>query len=60
VVNSAAMNGYVHGRKFVNGFAYYKFIIIGWDVLATAGVAVLSLFLYKKLKGRKINQKQKK
>ena len=51
VVNSAAMNGYVHGRIFVNGFAYYKFIVIGIDVLAAAGVALLSVWLLKRLKG---------
>lgn len=47
VVNSAAMNGYVHGVQFVNGFAYYKIILIVWDVLSAAGLAVLAFFLYK-------------
>lgn len=50
VVNSAAMNGYVHGVEFVNGFAYYKIILIVWDVLAAAGIAVLAVFLVKKIK----------
>lgn len=50
VVNSAAMNGYVHGVEFVNGFAYYKIIIIVWDVLSAAGIAVLVYFLIKKIK----------
>ena len=50
VVNSAAMNGYVHGVEYVNGFAYYKIILIVWDVLAAAGVAVLIFFLVKKIK----------
>lgn len=50
VVNSAAMNGYVHGVEFVNGFAYYKIILIVWDVLSAAGIAVLVLFLVKKVR----------
>ena len=50
VVNSAAMNGYVHGVEYVGGFAYYKIIIIVWDVLAAAGIAVLVFFLVKKIK----------
>ena len=44
------MNGYVHGVEYVNGFAYYKIILIVWDVLAAAGVAVLIFFLVKKIK----------
>lgn len=55
VVNSAAMNGYVHGVQFVNGFAYYKIILIVWDVVSAAGIAVLTVFLVKKIKrNRKI------
>jgi len=50
VVNSAAMNGYVHGVEFVNGFAYYKIIIIVWDLLAAAGIGVLVFFLVKKIR----------
>ena len=50
VVNSAGMNGFVHGVEYVNGFAYYKIILIVWDVLAAAGVAVLIFFLVKKIK----------
>ena len=53
VANSAAMNGYVHGVKFVNGFAYYKIIIIVWDVLAAAGVVLLAILLIKKIKALK-------
>lgn len=41
VVNSAGMNGYVHGVEFVAGFAYYKIIIIVLDVVAAAGIGVL-------------------
>ena len=44
VVNSAGMNGFVHGVEFVNGFAYYKIILIVWDVIA---VVLLALFIRK-------------
>ena len=50
VVNSAGMNGFVHGVEYLNGFAYYKIILIVWDVLATAGFAFLAIKLVKKLK----------
>ncbi len=50
VVNSAAMNGYFHGYRCISGFAYYKIIIIVWDVLSAAGIAVLAFFLAKKIK----------
>lgn len=49
VVNSAAMNGYVHGVKFVAGFAYYKIILIVLDILGAAGIAVMAFFIVKKL-----------
>ena len=50
VVNSAGMNGYVHGVKFDNGFAYYKIILIVWDVIALITILILGR---KLLKGRK-------
>lgn len=50
VVNSNAMNGYVHGVEYVGGFAYYKIILIVWDVLAAAGVGVLAFFIVKKVR----------
>ena len=50
VVNSAGMNGYVHGCKFVNGFAYYKLMFIALDVIAFAGVIMLLLKIRKNLK----------
>ena len=50
VVNSAGMNGFVHGVEFVNGFAYYKLILIGWDLLAAAGVVWMGLRLRRKLR----------
>jgi beta-glucosidase len=56
VVNSAAMNGYVHGCVFVSGFAYYKFFLIGWNVLAAVGVAGLTFYLVKKIRSRKIKE----
>ena len=53
VVNSAAMNGYVHGVRYVSGFAYYKLILIGWDVLALAALTVLTVSLVKTINKRK-------
>ncbi len=50
VVNSAGMNGFVHGVRFVNGFAYYKIMVIVWDVLSIGGLVALSFVLYKKIK----------
>ena len=50
VVNSAGMNGYVHGVQFVPGFAYYKFILIALDVVAAAGIAVLGVVLFRKVR----------
>ena len=50
VVHSSGMNGFVHGVEYVNGFAYYKFIVIAWDILAAAGVCVLAFFIVKKVK----------
>jgi hypothetical protein len=51
VVNSAAMNGYVHGVEFVPGFAYYKLILLAWDILATIGFIALGAALIKKRRG---------
>lgn len=48
VVNSAGMNGYVHGVVFDNGFAYYKIILIVWDVIALFIILVLGRKLLKK------------
>ncbi len=50
VVNSAGMNGFVHGVEYVPGFAYYKIILIVWDVLAAAGLVVLIILLVKKIR----------
>ena len=50
VVNSAAMNGFVHGVEFVNGFAYYKLILIGWDVLALGGMILMGFAMRKRLR----------
>ena len=50
VVNSAAMNGFVHGVEFVNGFAYYKIILIVWDVLAVVAFVVMGIKIKKKLR----------
>jgi len=50
VVNSAGMNGFVHGAEFVNGFAYYKLILIGWDILAVAAMVYMALKIRKRLR----------
>ena len=50
VVNSAGMNGFVHGVEFVNAFAYYKIILIVWDVLAIPALIWLGILLSKKLR----------
>ena len=55
VVNSAGMNGYVHGVRFVKGFAYYKIILIVWDVVAAAGLAFLSWLLIEQIKKLKMD-----
>lgn len=49
VVNSAGMNGFVHGVEFVNSFAYYKLILIAWDVAAAAALVWMALRLKRKL-----------
>ena len=38
------MNGFVHGVQYVRGFAYYKIILIVWDVIA---VVLLALIIRK-------------
>ena len=50
VVHSAGMNGFVHGVEFVPGFAYYKLILIGWDVLAVVAFVVMGIKIKKKLR----------
>ena len=49
VVNSAGMNGFVHGVEYVNGFAYYKIILIVWDVLAVPAMVWMGIILSKKI-----------
>ncbi|MBO5931100.1 MAG: fibronectin type III-like domain-contianing protein [Clostridia bacterium] len=53
VVNSAGMNGFVHGVEYVKGFAYYKLILIGWDVLAVAGLCWMGIVLARRIRNRK-------
>ena len=50
VVNSAGMNGFVHGVEYVNGFAYYKIILIVWDTLAAVALVWLGIRFVKKCK----------
>ena len=52
VVNSAGMNGFVHGVEYVHGFAYYKLILIGWDILAAAGLTWMGIVLAKTIRKR--------
>jgi beta-glucosidase len=52
VVNSAGMNGFVHGVEYVHGFAYYKLILIGWDILAAAGLTWMGIALVKTIRKR--------
>ncbi len=52
-VNSAGMNGYVHGVEFVRGVAYYKFILLAWDILALGGLVWMALVLVKRLRNKK-------
>ena len=49
VVNSAGMNGFVHGVEFVKPFAYYKIILIVWDILAVPSMIWMSVILAKKI-----------
>ena len=48
VVNSAGMNGFIHGVRYVNGFAYYKLILAAIDTVVGAAVIVLSTIMIKK------------
>ena len=50
VVHSAGMNGFVHGVEFVNGFAYYKIILIVWDILAVPALIWMGVVLTKKIR----------
>ena len=43
IANSAAMNGMVHGAVFTPGFAYYKYILIGLDVVALLSMGIIAL-----------------
>ena len=58
VVNSAGMNGFVHGVEFVPGFAYYKLILIGWDVLAVGACIWMGLIIRKRVRARKSEKAQ--
>lgn len=58
VVNSAGMNGFVHGVEFVNAFAYYKIILIVWDILAIPAMVWMGILIYKKLRLPYVETKQ--
>lgn len=43
MVNSAAVNGFIHGVEEIPGFSYYVLILIALDVLAGAGLIVIGV-----------------
>ena len=55
VVNSSGMNGYVHGVQFINGFAYYKIMLIAWDIIAITSLVIMGLKIYNSFKETKEN-----
>ena len=50
VVNSAGMNGFIHGVKYHNGFANYKIYLIVIDVVLVGSITALSIIMLKKYK----------
>ena len=50
VVNSSGMNGFIQGVIFVNGFAYYKIMLIVADVALLTAISIISIKLIKKIK----------
>ena len=58
VVNSAGMNGFVHGVRYVNGFAYYKLIIAAVDIVCGAAIIALSTILIRKFLRIKKEEKE--
>ena len=54
VVHSSGMNGFVHGVEFVNGFAYYKIILIVWDILAIPALIWMGIVLRKRIRSKKV------
>ena len=54
VVHSSGMNGFVHGVEFVNGFAYYKLILIAWDILTLVAIFFMLRAMRKRLRNRKL------
>ena len=58
VVNSSGMNGFIHGVKFVNGFAYYKIMLICVDVALATVITILSIKMAKRIKKIKKEEEQ--
>ncbi|MCI8613186.1 MAG: beta-glucosidase [Clostridia bacterium] len=55
IVNSNRMNGAVHGAKFISGIAYYRIILIVWDVVASLVMALGAFFIvWEVLKAKNI------
>lgn len=55
VANSAGMNGFVHGMRYRAGFAYYKLIFVGTEVvvgLLTVGMA--AVLIRRRLKAKRV------
>lgn len=57
VANSAAMNGFVHGVEAVEGFAYYKAILIAYDVFIVIVMGVITTVIVKRIKNKDQNDK---
>ena len=50
VVNSSGMNGFIHGVIYVNGFAYYKIMLIVADIALLTAITIISVKMVKKIK----------
>lgn len=50
LVNSALMNGFVHGVAYVPGMPYYYIIVIAVDVIAAAAVVLLVVRMVRRLR----------
>ncbi len=52
IVNSLAMNGIINGIQ-TTFYGYYIFIILGFDLIAAVGVALLSIFTIRRIRKSK-------
>ena len=44
------MNGFIHGVEEIPGFSYYVLILIALDILAGAGLIVIGVHMFLKLR----------